>query len=242
MLAVQKDIYSAFSHFLAGQLVDAYRKRNAHNPGLDPAVELLRAWNGQMNKDLAAPFLVTLAYQHVRRAVAENASAATGLAYEFNLAPVVVERLLKERPAGWFADYDDMLLRALADAVEEGRRMQGRDPQHWHYGDYLRIPIDNPVLHQVPLVGKYFDIGPVPMSGSTTTVKQTTRILAPSMRMNADLGDWERSLFNIPIGQSGQILSSHYKDQWEDYYNVRSYPMQWSKVDVKSTLVFKPAR
>ncbi len=242
MLAVQKDIYSAFSHFLAGQLVKAYDKRNAHNPGLDPAVGLLRTWNGQMDKDLAAPFLVTLAYQHVRRAIAENASAATGLAYEFNLAPVVVERLLRERPAGWFGDYDDMLLRSLADAVEEGRRIQGRDPKRWQYGEYLRISINNAVLHEVPLVGKYFDIGPVPMSGSTTTVKQTTRTLAPSMRMNADLGDWDRSLFNIPIGQSGQILSSHYKDQWEDYYNARSYPMQFGKVDAKSTLVFNPSR
>jgi acyl-homoserine lactone acylase PvdQ len=72
-------------------------------------------------------------------------------------------------------------------------------------------------------------------------VKQTSRTLAPSMRMNADLADWERSLFNIPIGQSGQILSSHYKDQWDDYYNARSYPMQFAKVDVKSTLFFKPA-
>jgi penicillin amidase len=242
LLAVQKDIYSAFSHFLAGQLVSAYQKRNARNPGLDGAVALLRGWNGQMDKDLAAPFLITLAYQHVRRAVAENASAATGLAYEFNMAPAVVERLLRERPAGWFGDYDEMLLRALADAVEEGRRMQGRDVTRWHYGDYLRIAINNPVLHQVPLAGKYFDIGPVPMSGSSTTVKQTTRALEPSMRMNADLGDWERSLFNIPIGQSGQILSSHYKDQWEDYYNARSYPMQYGKVDAKSTLVFRAAR
>ncbi|MCU1238920.1 MAG: Penicillin amidase, partial [Candidatus Solibacter sp.] len=127
MLNVQRDIYSGFSHFLAGQIVGAYKKRDAHNPALEDAVALLRDWNGQMSKDLAAPFLITLAYQHVRRAIAENASAATGIAYEFNLAPVVVERLLRERPAGWFADYDDMLLRALADAVEEGRRIQGRE-------------------------------------------------------------------------------------------------------------------
>lgn len=242
MLTVQKDIYSAFSQFLAGQLVGAYQKRNAHNPGLDPAVDLLRKWNGQMDKDLVAPFLITLAYQHVRRAVAENASAATGVVYEFNMAPAVVERLLRERPAGWFGDYDEMLLRALSDAVEEGRRIQGRDISHWRYGDYLRIAINNPVIHEIPLVGRYFDIGPVPMSGSSTTVKQTTRTLAPSMRMNADLGDWDRSLLNIPIGQSGQILSSHYKDQWDAYYNARSFPMQFSKVDAKSTLQFKPSQ
>jgi penicillin amidase len=242
MLTVQKDVYSAFSDFLAHQIVAAYKARNAHNPGLDDSVALLRTWNGQMSKDLAAPLLITLIYQDVRRAIAENASTATGLAYEFNMAPVVVERLLRERPAGWFGDYDDMLLRALADAVEEGRRMQGRDVGRWQYGAYLRIAINNPVMHQVPLAGKYFDIGPVAMSGSSSTVKQTTRVLEPSMRMNADLGDWDRSLFNIAIGQSGQILSSHYKDQWDDYYAARSYPMQFGKVEAASTLEFRPSR
>ncbi len=242
MLTVQKDIYSAFSHFLAGQIAGAYKRRDAHNPSLEDSVAMLRDWNGQMDQNMAAPFLITLAYQHVRRAIAENASAATGIAYEFNLAPVVVERLLRERPAGWFADYDDMLLRALADAVEEARRIQGREPKRWRYGAYLRIAINNPVIHQIPLVGKYFDIGPVPMSGSTTTVKQTSFALEPSMRMTADLGDWDRSILNITIGQSGQVLSRHYNDQWPDFYNARSYPMQFGKVDAVSTLEFRPTR
>jgi penicillin amidase len=116
--------------------------------------------------------------------------------------------------------------------------MQGPDLQRWQYGAYLRIAIDNPVIHQVPLVGKYFDIGPVPMSGASSTVKQTTRTLAPSMRMNADLGDWDRSLLNVQIGQSGQIFSSHYKDQWPAWYYARSFPMQYRHVEVKSTLEF----
>jgi acyl-homoserine lactone acylase PvdQ len=62
------------------------------------------------------------------------------------------------------------------------------------------------------------------------------------MRMNADLADWDRSLLNIVTGQSGQILSSHYRDQWKDYYNARSYPMQFNSVNAKSTLEFRPAR
>ena len=32
MLTVQKDLYSGFSKFLAGQIVAAYEHRNAHNP------------------------------------------------------------------------------------------------------------------------------------------------------------------------------------------------------------------
>ena len=242
LLAVQKDVYSGFNKFLAEQIVAAWDRRQAPNPAMDSAVALLRQWNGQMEKDQAAPFLISLAYRYIRSAAAENAAPGRGPRYELALAPVAVEKLLRERPAGWFPDYDEMLRRALTDAVEEGRRLQGPDPRRWQYGAYLTIAINHPVIHQLPLVGKYFDIGPVPMSGAGSTVKQTTRTLAPSMRMNADLGDWDRSLLNIMIGQSGQILSGHYKDQWDAYYNARSFPMQFDKVDARSKLEFAPAR
>jgi len=152
-----------------------------------------------------------------------------------------VEQLLRQRPAGWFRNYDEMLVKALGDAVEEGRRNQGRDLRRWRYGAYWKVTINHPVLHQIPLLGRYFDIGTVSMSGSATTVKQTTRQLAPSMRMDVDLSNWERSLLNVQIGQSGQIFSRHYKDQWEDYYNGRSYPMQFGAVQATSTLEFRPA-
>ena len=241
LLAVQRDVYSAWFRFLASQVVAAYDKRNAHSSSLDAAVALLRGWNGQMDKDLAAPFVISLVYQHVRTAIGENASPENGAAYQFTLAPAVVESLLRRRPAGWFMDWNEMLLRALADAVDEGARIQGRDPKRWQYGRFLSVTINNPVTHQVPLVGRYFDIGPVAMSGSSTTIKQTSRELAPSMRMDADTSNWDHSLLNELTGQSGQIFSSHYRDQWADYYWGRSYPMQFDKVQAKSTLEFRPA-
>jgi acyl-homoserine lactone acylase PvdQ len=101
--------------------------------------------------------------------------------------------------------------------------------------------VPNPVIHRIPWIGKYFDIGPVPMSGSPVSVKQVTARLAPSMRMDADLADWDRSLLNETIGQSGQVLSSHYRDQWDDYYAGRSFPMQFRKIEAASTLEFRAA-
>jgi penicillin amidase len=240
LLNVQKDIYSSPNKFLAEEIVAAYRRAGGANRALEPAVALLRNWNGQMAKDQAAPFLITLAYQYVRTAAAESASPSSGGEYQFTMAPSAIVRLLRERPAGWFPDYDQMLLRALADAVDEGHRIQGQDLSHWQYGDYLRIAINNPVMHQLPLIGKYFDIGTLSMSGSGSTVKQTTRSLAPSMRMNADLADWDRSLLNSTTGQSGQILSGHYSDQWRAWYNATSFPMQFEKVQAKGTLEFRP--
>jgi penicillin amidase len=239
MLKVQKDVYSSIDHLVAKLVVDAYDRRNARSERLDAVVSLLRSWNGQMEKDLAAPFVTTLAYQHIRTAVAERAAPGKGLSYEFQMGRGVVERLLHERPARWFRDWDAVLLRSLADAVEEGRRIQGADIRKWQWGRALRVRIDHPVTHQTPGIGKYFDIGPVPMSGSSSSVKQTTNRMGPSMRMTADLGDWERSLLNIPTGQSGQVLSRHYRDQWNDYYWARSYPMQFGSVQEKSRLEFR---
>jgi penicillin amidase len=239
LLTVQKDVYSSLNKFVADQVVAAYDHRGGHNPFLESALGLLRGWNGQMDKDQAAPFLAALIYLHVRRSVAESASPGKGLSYDFTMAPSVVERLLRERPAGWFHDYDEMLLRSLADAVEEATRIQGRDVKRWQYGAYMKVSIVHPVFQQIPLIGKYFDVGVIPMSGSSTTVKQTGRNLAPSMRMNADLADWDHSLLNIQIGQSGQPLSGHYKDEWADYYSARSYPMQFHNVTANHTLEFR---
>jgi penicillin amidase len=242
MLTVQKDVYSELDKFLAEQVVAAYDKRHAQDPDLDPAIALLRKWNGEMEKDQAAPLLTELIFHYVRTAVAENASPGNGAVYEPQIAAAVVETLLRERPDGWFRDYDAMLLRAFVDALGEGRRMQGRDVTRWRWGNYLNVTVENPVVHRIPYIGKYFDIVSTPMSGGQTTVKQTTAKIAPSMRMDADLGDWDRSLLNVLTGQSGQILSSHYRDEWLDWYYARSYPMEFGKVEAASRLEFRPEK
>jgi penicillin amidase len=239
MVGIQKDVYSAFALFLARSVVAAYDKRKATNPSLIAAVAVLRDWNGQMDYKEAPPLIATLTYQHLRRAVAETASKSPSV-YEYPMAPAVLENLLRTRPPGWLADYDEALLRALADAVEEGQRMQGPNVKKWIYGNYTELTITHPVTHQLPFIGSYFDIGPVPMSGSTTTVKQTTKRLGPSMRMAADLSDWEQSRLNIPIGESGQILSWHYRDEWEHYYTGQTYPMPFQKVQDKAVLHLMP--
>jgi penicillin G amidase len=242
LLRLQSDVYSGISHFIARAMVAAYDKRGAKNPSLEEAVGILRTWNGQMHRDQAAPFLVALAFQQLRTAVAENAAPGKGAAYEGQMASAVIERLFRERPEGWFRDYDETLLRALVDAVDEGRRIQGRDVTKWKYGQYLLVSINNPVLHQLPWIGSRYDITRWPMSGASTTVKQTTWRLGPSMRLNADLGDWENSLLNITIGQSGHALSSHYRDQWEHYFYGQSYPMPWHKGQAKDVLELRPVQ
>jgi penicillin amidase len=244
MLTVQKDVYSSFFQYLAQAIVQATHGRHKAQPGelaqAGAALQLLRGWNGQMDKDAAAPLIVTLAYERLKVLVAQSAAPSVGAGYKYQMAPAVIETLLRTRPSGWFADWDETLLLAVAQGLEDGRRKQGRDPSHWVYGKYEPLLLANAVGRHLPLVAGLFDIGPVPMSGSPTTVKQYTEGLGPSMRLDADLADWDRSLLEGTTGQSGQVLSRHYKDQWERYYNAESFPMQFQKVEVKDVLTLAP--
>ena len=82
MLAVQKDVYSGFFHYLAQSIVQATHGRHKAQPGelaqAADALELLRRWNGQMDKDGAAPLIVTLAYERLKVLVAQSASPGIG--------------------------------------------------------------------------------------------------------------------------------------------------------------------
>ena len=247
-ISVQKDVYSPFSLFLAGQVVSAADRLKPTNPAFPAALEVLRGWNGQVEKNAAAPLLVALVYQNVKKAVVDSAAPGKVDLYTDQMSQAVLERLLRDRPQGWFKSYDEMLLKALDGAIEEGRKLQGSNVKRWNYGPYNSMQLVNPVLGHVgdgipvvgewvnSIVGSYANIGPVEMSGSSTTVKQTTRRLGPSMRFAADLGDWDRSLMGILTGESGQVLSSNYKDQWESYYAGTGTPFRFEHVEVTGVL------
>ncbi len=240
MLTVQKDVYSPFCAFIAHQLVAAYDARHPSAAGLAEAIDVLRHWNGQMEIGMAAPIITTLVFQRLRYMLAEIASPRSGRFYDYEMAPAVVENILASGARGWFPDKNKALLDALSAALADGRNLQGADPSRWDYGQFHRLVITQPVAGQIPLLGRYFNIGPVPMSGSSTTVKQVSGKLGPSMRFVADLSDWDHSLNNLTVGESGHVLSPHYKDQWNSYYLGTSYPMEYDRITNEKVLEIQP--
>jgi penicillin amidase len=237
MVVVQKDVYSPFLHALSQEVVRAAGSRQE----MTEAVGQLRNWNGQVEKGLAAPMIMQLFYQEMRRRLAERASPDGPAAYTYTMAPAAVLDITQRRPAGWFPDWNKVIAECLSRALDEGRRSQGGNLAKWEYGAMFSLELKHPVVSQVPYLGRYFNIGPVPMSGASTTVKQTSARIGPSMRFVADTSDWAKSLNSITLGQSGQVLSSHYKDQWDTYWRGESLPMPWGSV-AGDVLRFQPER
>ena len=50
MLAIQTDVYSAYDHFLAAQVLAAFERKHGDDRFLKEGLEVLRRWNGQMDK------------------------------------------------------------------------------------------------------------------------------------------------------------------------------------------------
>jgi len=258
MLELQKDVYSAYDRFLAEQIV---RLHPSKSEAEREAVDILRRWNGQMDKDQAAPFITELlntelstnlprlllraaAFKNTKATPAQPPKGARLVGFSLpHPRPQVIESLLRERPSGWVPnnDWDAYLLAAFHAALEQGRKLQGSPISKWGWGHALHWKFEHPVGKQIPLADFFFNLGPVEMSGSGTAVKQTTLTLGPSERMVVDLGNFDRSAQNLVTGESGAVASSHYKDQWPAYYVGTSFPMEFEHIHAKDVLRVKPA-
>ncbi|HEX3684758.1 MAG TPA: penicillin acylase family protein [Bryobacteraceae bacterium] len=266
MLAVQKDVYSAYDYFLAQQVIAAVAQRGVTDQNVRAAVTVLRHWNGQMDKDESAPMITQLLDEELARSLllASTLSAPqpplpqprttadkSGEHYRLTTSsniphlaprPQVIEAFLRTRPQGWVQndDWNAWLINNVDAALTRGRSLQGTLISNWRWGRMHQWNLAHPVGKELPVVNAFFDIGPVPMSGAGTTVKQTTRSLGPSERMVVDLGDLDKSVQNLVTGESGFVASGYYKDQWEAYYAGKSFPMQFDHVDGKEVLQVRP--
>lgn len=246
MLAVQKDVYSAYDFFLARQAVNAIGKDQSQNPMLRGAADVLRRWNGQMDKSEAAPMITELLSNHLGGSLVAASVQRSGQTRIPDMLPrpFVIQSLLCERPNGWVPknDWDAWLVGNLSAALQDGRKLQGTPVSGWRWGRMLQWHFLHPVGKQLPLVAGFFDLGPIAMSGSGTTVKQTTSTLGPSERMVVDLGNLDNSVQNLVLGESGFVASGHYKDQWPAYYMGKSFPMEFDQVHAEDVLRVRPGQ
>jgi penicillin amidase len=226
-LRIQNDVYSPFAHTLARALLDALDRRNPSNPDLAWAASQLRSWDGHFHPHSSAPVLVALAYTRILRLTLESIVGEKAGLYNSQMGTAFVETLLASPD-------DDLLLRSLSQAVAELRA----NPAASLWGRYLETTIAHPVGHRLPLLNRWFDIGPFLQSGTTTTVKQTTKRLGPSMRLVVDLAEFDRSLQVLTTGQSGQPFSPHYKDQWSAYHEGRAFPLAFHSPKIAERLAF----
>ena len=104
-LAVQKDVYSSLTNHLAHRIVNAYDRLEAAAAGTARCRCAVRSWNGQMEKQTAAPLqFVTLAYDQLKELAVKSAWSGPTDVYQFMMAPATMQNIVDSN-GGLFSRY-----------------------------------------------------------------------------------------------------------------------------------------
>ena len=257
MLALQTDVYSAFDQFCAERFVYALDHVKGLSPRAKQARELLRKWDGRMLADSAAAAVEVSARQQLYRLLLEpklgpalDESNQDGQlswkTYHWFMSPVWLENTLLHQPQRWlppqFKSYNQLLTEAVEAAIQQ--KQTPSDLASWQWGELNPVEINHPIFGAIPVLRRWAGPGWHPQSGDRYTVKAVGRDFGPSERTTVDLGNLDDSTLNIVTGQSGNLFSPYYMDQWSAWYHGSTFRLPFSPAAVAAArthqLVLQP--
>ncbi len=239
--AIQADTQSIADRELARRAAAALRARSAYaDAGLAPAYAALAGFDGRFEPDSRGATVVErlrdlatvdLVYAHLPPAAARAYFAESS-------HPVTLMRALRERPRGWFAgdDPDGFLVAQVRALVAR----YGRDLAA-PYGEVAAVTAQHPLA----AFGLSLWNGPrLPGRGGRFAPAVQAANLGQSFRAVWDVGNWDAGGIDIPLGESGEPGSPHYRDLASRYARHVLTPLPFSGAAVaraaRSTLVLTP--
>jgi penicillin amidase len=150
------------------------------------------------------------------------------------------------------AGRDKVLAASLEQAVAELTKRLGPDMSKWQYGqDKYHHALIRHMLSAVvkPEIRSKLDVGPFPRGGDSYTVTATgggdNQTSGGSLKLIADLANWDNSVALNNPGQSGDPEDPHYRDLFELWARGRYFPIFYSRAKIESvterTVILQPA-
>ncbi len=243
MLKIDMDIHPLDDAWLAPALV---RAAAAHPPDSDAArksIDLLQHWSGEAAADSPVPLICHDTMIALRERILQPKVGDELARSNWSLSTIFVEKVVDQKLARWLpagdADFDATLMASLDEGLRRiEQRVKGTDPAAWRWGDTIPLTFHHP-LDVLPIVGRFFDVGPFPQKGTANSVKATTPGAGPSMRMVVDFSDLDNSVNNLTVGESGEVSSPNYADQFQAWYTGHSFPMAFSDAAVERATVHR---
>lgn len=234
--AMQMDTVS----LAAQELLPLLRTTVARSDEAKGALRLLGNWNGEMAADRPEPLIFNAWTRELSRAIfSDKLGEALMSDYweQRNMQAGMVNVLKDVDGAGHWCQSEsrkaqtcaDIQAAALDTALADLRVRYGANMSAWRWGKAHVARSEHRPLGKVPLLAKIFDVR-VETPGDTYTLDVGRYDLrnheepyvsrhAASMRALYDLSNLENSKFILSTGQSGNVLSSQYRNlsqRWAD--------------------------
>ncbi|HEX5612492.1 MAG TPA: penicillin acylase family protein [Burkholderiales bacterium] len=208
------------------------------------ALDWLRKWDGTMSAGRPEPMIAWAWWREFTRALYSD---ELGEAFRTQWSPRAVfvanvlarsgdhERWCDDVRTPALETCDELLASSLEASLAELRRRYGEDPSGWRWGDAHYARHEHRPFGRQPLLARWFDIR-VASPGDAYTVnvgrhdffdeeRPFANRHAASLRAIYDLAQPQKSLFIHSGGQSGNVLSSHYRAFAEAWSRGEYVPM-----------------
>lgn len=260
MAAIQFDIGSDMVEEIKPLMLSLLEESN----GLiaDDIRQALSDWDDRMTLDGPAPIIFATWWRHLAKEIYSDELGDKFKRYNRQRPSFIKNALNDINSQSYWCDKintdtvetcRDNVTTALQDSIMELSATYGRDWTKWRWGNVHILRQKHTPFSQVPVLKDIFDIY-APHTGATYTINVSGNSwdenslhkssMGPSYRGLFDLSNLENSLYLMPTGQSGNIFSSHYADQfpkWQkgDYFKI---PTEFDpQSDDMETLTLAPA-
>ena len=217
------------------------------------ALELMRGWDYNMDRDLAQPLIYAKTKSHVVRRVVEHllGDFAPEVLSEAAGSGTVLRQIVEQMTLGLERNdasmlpadtgWEELLAASLSHAVRELRESLGEDMSEWRWGRLHRTEPRHPLSEVFPEAAEQLDPpsvethgdGDTPLAGGYGVQEEFVPTGISVNRYIHDPSDWTKSRWIVPLGASGHPGSPHYADQAEAWANVEYIPQLWDWDEIR---------
>ncbi|WP_419806146.1 penicillin acylase family protein [Terriglobus sp.] len=230
MTVLQNDVFSALDQTL-GQRV-AYAVDHAKSPSkrAREAANLLRSWDGRVTLQAPQPNITQAVRNALLGMVLQPRLGKEALAlYTPHARGYALEMLVEHAEPRWlpagYSDWNTLLTAALEQGLKDSNAPGKLASWHWSAtnGITLAHPVFGKTWYLRWLSGEHNAHAALP--GNAYTVRAAYGVHGASERFVVDLSEPQESTMTLPMGESGNMSSTHFADQFPAWSAGRALPM-----------------